>query len=232
MSPADPAPTTVKHVVQKNFVVGELKSAAVGETMISLKDYYEKDRQNVWSIGEPATLRVGIGSMVLIPGDYTALRRVTKDGTAYDLVEIKVHPFELTTLKPSSAEVPMTFFVDDSGHIARSGGGFGITTEVSDLNPADFRATHAEKSGVDLRHGYTNFALLYSGVAGGAVHLTDREYAAGDPVRPASSQDLTYNLADKSIRFKDVLIDVESADNQAIRFRVKSVPAEWMQAGQ
>ena len=230
MSPANPTPALSEHILQKNFAVGELKTAAVGETMVSLKDYYEKDRQNVWSISEPATLRVGIGSMVLIPGDYTALRRVTKDGTAYDIVEIKVHPFELTTLKPSSATVPIVFFIDEAGRIARSGGGLGITTEVSDLEPADFRATHAAKSTIDSSHSYTNFELLYSGVAGGAVHLTDREYAAGDQARSASSQDLTYNLADKSIRFKDVLIDVESADNQAIRFRVKSVPQEWLSA--
>jgi hypothetical protein len=126
----------------------------------------------------------------------------------------------------------MMFFIDDSGRIARASGGLGITTEVSDLEPADFRATGSEKTTVDWSHSYTNFALLYSGVAGGAVHITDREYAAGDLVRPASSQDLTYNLADKSIRFKNILIDIESADNQAIRFRVMSVPQEWLSAQQ
>src|SRR6476620_7746565 len=216
MAPDDPAPVATKHIVQKNFAIGELKSAAVGEAMISLKGYYEKDRQNIWSIAEPATLRVGLGSMVLIPGTYAASRRITMDGTAYDAVEIKVHPFELTTLSPSRAVVPMTFFIDDSGRIARAGGGLGITTEVSGLEPADFRATRGEKTSIDSGHSYTNFELLYSGVVGSAVHVTDREYAAGDLVRPASSQDLTYNLADKSIRFKSVLIDVESADNQNI----------------
>lgn len=231
MTAVSPSSAVAKHIVQKNFTVGELKSAAVGETMVSLKDYYEKDRQTLWRIGDAATLRVGLGSMVLIPGEYAALRRVTEDGTSYDVVDIKVHPFELTTFKPSSAQVPMTFFIDDSGHIARSGGGFGITTEVSDLAPADFRATRGEKTSIDSGHGYTNFELLYSGVAGGAVHITDREYAAEDPLHP-SSQDLTYDLANKSIRFKNVLIDIENADNQTIRFRVKSVPDEWMQAGQ
>ncbi|MBV9062023.1 MAG: hypothetical protein JOY77_03725 [Alphaproteobacteria bacterium] len=229
MSPVEPTPAVSKHILQKNFAVGELKSASVGETMVSLKDYYEKDRQNVWSIGEAATLRVGLGSMTLIPGEYTALRRVQENGAAYDAVEIKVHPLELTTLKPSSATVPIIFFIDDAGRVARSGGGFGITTEVSGLEPANFRATRAEKSSIDSSHAYTNFALLYSGVAGGAVHLTEREYAAGDPLHP-SSQDLTYDLASKSIRFKDVLIDIEGADNQAIRFRVKSVPQEWTNA--
>jgi hypothetical protein len=228
---ADPAPTTAKHIVQKNFAVGDLKSAAVGETMISLKDYYEKERHHVWSVDQPATLRVGLGSMVLIPGDYTAVRHVQEDGSAYDAVEIKVHPFELTTLKPSSASVPMMFFIDDSGRIARAGGGLGIPTGVSDLDPADFRASRGEKTSIDARHGYTNFELLYAGVDAGAVRLTYREYAPNDPSRPAKFQDLTYNLTDKSIRFKDVSIDVESADNQNIRFRVKSVPQDWMSAG-
>jgi len=230
--PTEPAPAAETHIVQKNFTVGELKSAAVGETMLSLKDYYEKDRRTVWTIGQPATLRVGLGSMVLVSGDYTAMRRIEDDGAGYDAVEIKVHPFELTTLKPSSAVVPMTFFIDESGRIARAGGGLGITTEVSDLDPADFRATRSERTEVDGKRAYTNFALLYSGVAADAVHLTYREYAPNDPAHPSQFQDLTYNLSDKSIRFKDVLIDVESADNQSIRFRVRSVPQQWLSAQQ
>jgi hypothetical protein len=230
MAPADPAPVAAKHIVQKNFAIGELKSAAVGEAMISLKDYYEKDRKNTWSIAEPATLRVGLGSMVLIPGTYAASRRVTMDGTAYDAVEIKVHPFELTTLSPSHAVVPMTFFIDDTGRIAKAGGGLGITTEVFGLEPADFRTARGERTSIDASRGYTNFELLYSGVAGGAVRLTYREYASSDAARPVSFQDLTYNLADKSIRFKNMSLEIDSADNQAIRFRVKSVPDEWVQA--
>jgi hypothetical protein len=170
--------------------------------------------------------------MVLVPGDYTAMRRIEDDGAGYDAVEIKVHPFELTTLKPSSAVVPMTFFIDDTGRIARAGGGLGITTGVSDLDPADFRATRGERTDVDSKRSYTNFELLYAGMAAGAVHLTYREYAPKDTAHPAQFQDLTYSLSDKSIRFKDVLIDIESADNQSIRFRVKSVPQDWMSAQQ
>jgi hypothetical protein len=232
MTPVEPTAPVSKHILQKNFAVGELKSAAVGETMVSLKDYYEKGQQNVWSVGQPATLRVGLGSMVLVAGDYAASGRVKGGGSVYDVVAIKVHPFELTTLSPSSAVVLMTFLIDDSGHIVRSGGGLGITTEVSDLHPADFRATRAEKTNIDARRSYSNFELLYSGVAAGAVRLTSREYAPTDLAHPSQFQDLTYNLSDKSVRFKDVLLEIESADNQRIRFRVKSVPQDWMSAAQ
>jgi hypothetical protein len=232
MTKVDPPPTSTTHVLQKNFAVGELKSVAVGETMVSLKDYYEKTKQNTWSIGQPVKLRVGLGSMVLIPGEYAVTGRVKVDGTTCDVVDAKVHPYELTTLSPSSAAVPMTFLVDESGRIARAGGGLGITNEVSGLEPADFRATRGQKTDIDSRRSFTNFELLYSGAASGTVKLTYREYAPNDLRHPASFQDLTYNLADKSIRFKNVLIDIESADNQTIRFRVKSVPQEWLSAGQ
>jgi hypothetical protein len=73
---------------------------------------------------------------------------------------------------------------------------------------------------------------LYSGVAAGAVRLSYREYSPNDLSRPATFQDLTYNAADKSVRFKNMQLDIESADNQAIRFRVKSVPQEWIGAVQ
>jgi hypothetical protein len=116
--------------------------------------------------------------------------------------------------------------------IARAGGGLGIATEISGLEPADFRATRGEKTSIDSGRSYTNFELLYSGVAAGALRLTYREYSPNDLSRPASFQDLTYNLAEKSVRFKSMLLDIESADNQSIRFRVKSVPQEWMSAAQ
>jgi hypothetical protein len=230
MTSVELPPTVSKHIVQRNFAIGELKSVAVGETMVSLKDYYEKDRKSVWSIGHPATLRVGLGSMVLIPGDYAAASRVKNDGNLYDVVAIKVHPFELTTLKPSSAVVPMTFLVDESGRIARAGGGFGFAPEVSDLDPADFHAERAEKTNIDGTRGYTNFKLLYSGVAAGAVRLTYREFGPADQTHPSQFQDLSYNLAGKSVRFKNMSLEIDSADNQAIHFRVKSVPDEWIQA--
>jgi hypothetical protein len=227
-----PEAAAPKHVVQKNFTVGELKTVPVGETMLSLKDYYQKDQQDTWSIGQPVSLRVGLGSMVVIPGDYPVVVRVKVDGADYDVVDVKVHPYELTTFGPSSAVVPMTFLIDQSGRIAKSGAGLGITTDVSGLEPADFRATRAEKTAIDSSRGYTNFELLYSGVAAGALRLTFREYSPNDLSRPATFQDLTYNAAEKSIRFKNVQLDIESADNQAIRFRVKSVPQEWAGAGQ
>jgi hypothetical protein len=126
----------------------------------------------------------------------------------------------------------MTFFIDESGRIARAGGGLGITTDVSGLDPADFRATRAEKTSIDSSRGYTNFELLYSGVSAGAVRLTYREYAPGDPARPASFQDLTYNLADKAVRFKKMLLEIDGADNQTIHFRVKAVPQEWISPAQ
>ena len=232
VTPAEKESAASRHVLQKNFVLDEPRSVAVGETMVSVRDYYVKDRRNTWTVGEPATLRVGLGSMELVPGEYTATRQIQVDGIALDAVEIKVHPFELTTLRPSSGVVPMTFFIDDSGRVARSGGGFGLTTEVAGLNPPDFRARRGERTSIDATRAYTNFELLYSGSASGAVKLTYREYRPNDLSHPASFQDLTYNLADKSVRFKDVLIEVNDADNQAIHFRVKSVPQEWMQAGQ
>ncbi len=232
MTKVELPPASTTHVVQKNFAVGELKSVAVGESMVSLKDYYEKTRQSIWSIGQPVKLRVGLGSMELIPGEYSVTGRMTVDGTAYDVVKAKVHPYELTSLSPSTAVVPMTFLIDDTGHIARAGGGLGITSEVGGLDPADFRATPGRKTSIDSNHGYVNFELLYSGASSGTVKLTYREYGPNDLTRPASFQELTYDLASKSIRFRDVVIDVESADNQSIRFRVKSVPQEWMQAGQ
>ena len=98
MTPVTTA-TTAEHVVKRNFDVGALKSVPVGEAMISLKDYYRKVEQKTWSIGNPVKLRVGLGSMVLIPGEYAVVGRAEIGGTKYDVVIVKVHPYELTDVQ-------------------------------------------------------------------------------------------------------------------------------------
>src|SRR5205814_7834643 len=102
MTPVTTA-TTAEHVVKRNFDIGALKSVAVGEAIVSLKDYYRKIEQNTWSIGEPVKVRVGLGSMVVIPGEYAVVGRAETGGTKFDVVIVKVHPYELTMLAPSSS---------------------------------------------------------------------------------------------------------------------------------
>jgi hypothetical protein len=63
--------------------------------------------------------------------------------------------------------------------------------------------------------------MIYSGLAGNTIRAAYREFK-GDFIRPAFSQELQYNLAqDSTIAYKSIRIQVLSATNSQLRYRVK-----------
>ena len=79
-----------------------------------------------------------------------------------------------------------------------------------------------ETSEVMLGEGF-KVELLYQGVAGDILRLSYREFQES-LARPAFQQDLTYTLSPDGpteIHFRTLALDVISADNSGIRYRVK-----------
>ena len=73
------------------------------------------------------------------------------------------------------------------------------------------------------RSGSYKSELLYQGTSRGSLRLAYREYI-DDLARPAFSQDVTYDIAGSPtmITFRTVRIEVLSADNNQIEYRVVS----------
>lgn len=64
--------------------------------------------------------------------------------------------------------------------------------------------------------------LIYSGLAGKVMRAVYREYV-GDMARPAFSQELQYDVGtDRTIAYKSLRMRVDSASNSAIRYEVTS----------
>ncbi len=78
---------------------------------------------------------------------------------------------------------------------------------------------------VDMRRPNFRQELIYGGRVGDQIKLTYREFA-GELARTAFSQDVQYDLTtDKTIGFKGVRIEVISATNTKLEYRVlKSFP--------
>lgn len=66
--------------------------------------------------------------------------------------------------------------------------------------------------------------LVYQGRGQGTMHLLYREYEAGDLVRPAYTQELTYEVQDgrATVAFREVRVEVLSASNTEVTYRVTS----------
>ena len=65
-----------------------------------------------------------------------------------------------------------------------------------------------------------NFELVYTGKTPDSFMLVYREYTPDDLARPAFFQNLTYSIGQKQIRFKKLLIEVLSVDNEKIVYKV------------
>ena len=64
------------------------------------------------------------------------------------------------------------------------------------------------------------YELIYTGCIADNLTMVYREYTPDDLARPAFFQNLTYNIKQKQIRFKNLLIEIILADNEKIVFNV------------
>jgi hypothetical protein len=209
-----------EHVVQTNFSVGQTKQALVGETMISVKDYYRKPAQHdVWSIATPVKVEAGLFPITVVPGEYRVKGREQLDGVTYDAIAAKVHLTELSTMSPSSKTVEQTVLIAPDGGIRGAANAWGSSKTSATVG---IRAVKRSSNAVDTSHDHTNYELIYSGLSGGTLHIAYREHGTDDAAHTAFSQDLAYDLAKSPIRFRKLAIAVDKATNDSITFRVVS----------
>jgi len=223
-APASAPAAKPEHVIETNFSAGQTKQAFVGETMISVKDYYRKSSQQaVWSISTPVKVEAGLFPITVVPGEYRVKGKEKLDGVIYDAITAKVHLTELSTMSPSSKTVEQTVLIAPDGDIRGPANAWGS----SKTSAADgIRAVKRESNAVDATREHANYELIYSGLSGGTLHIAYREHGRDDATPTAFSQDLTYDLAKSPIRFRKLVIAVDKATNDSITFRVMSTGDE------
>ena len=195
--------------------------------MVRVKDYYQATtKKNAWSISNAIKVELSVGYIVMVPGTYPISGRMEVGGVSYDVINANAHPLELTTLSPSPTVMPFILLVDHDGKISRFASPYGTSSAVS-TEPADFRAEQTVETKVDTNKGYTNFELIYTGISGGVLRVTYREYSPDDLARTAFFQDLTYNVDQKNIRFRDMSIELAKATNELVSFKVLNMPSEY-----
>lgn len=95
---------------------------------------------------------------------------------------------------------------------------YGFLVNKDSIPPAPYRV--ADQS---IRDGF-KYELLYQGIDHGVVRIAYREYT-DSIARPAFAQDLTYTLengAPTHIKFRDVSMTIQRADNSVIDYIVDS----------
>lgn len=214
--------STSEHRFEKSYTLGQEQTAYVGQPIAKVKDYWEATiTADVLSADRSASLKLPPFIRIQIAQGSPAhlIGTTTRDG----------HTYRVVTLPYQQASA-LRFLLNDDGTLQGSAinfmgerMGFSYTPE-----PADLHYLAETRTELDSKRGFTNFELVYSGATKDTLNLLYREYTPEDMARPAFTQNLTYDRASPSIRFRELQLRVLEASNERLRYVVEAdgLPAD------
>ena len=203
-----PTPVDSKHTFEKNYVIGEPRQAFVGEPIVRVKDYWQTLAvAEALAADRAFSLHIPFVDLPMPAGTRASVTGSTGDSLRVVSIEGKLQAFR--------------FALNPDGTLhgrAMNQVGAWMAWRAS-AEPA-VRFLPQQITSTDTTKGWSNFELVYGGRTGDAITVLYREYTPDDMARPAFTQTLTYALAEKTIRFRNIAMSVESADNQSITYVV------------
>jgi hypothetical protein len=209
-----PSEKKTEHVIKKNYSLGAISNSFIGDPMITVKDYYlTKTKSPIMEASQSCTIsggrflfQVEQGEPLRVAGD------IILDGKRFTVLDIP------RTMKQ--------MLVDEEGLlykkvIADPNGRREILFSDFTTVPlgVKFLGTKPVEY-VETKAGYLNYEIIYSGKSDKFLQLIYREYTSDNLIRPAFAQNLTYEADAKTIRFKNLLMELISATNETITFKM------------
>lgn len=206
------------HVFEKNYTINADSTTFVGNSIVRVKDYYVTKTESP-ALTPTATFHITVGNItteLVEKNEYPIRGYVTEDGQEYAMMQI-----------PRDDQIRLAIAVDSNGKPFDKTylkNGFDVWV------PSLFHRAHiveslahldnVVKTKVDASRGYVNQELIYNGTDGKSVFLSYREFSPEDLARTAFFQNLTYEIKNEYIRFKNFRLKVLSSDTESIKFRV------------
>jgi hypothetical protein len=210
-------------VFQKNYALGVQQAVYVGQPVVRFKDYLVKVRHGA-HMRATKTFKVKQAmsgwTEVSANADLLIVASLEKDGVTYNLARLTDHndgsytavlvgPDGVPYRKLAGKVPPMENPVLMAGTVV--------------FDPADVRFLQGpDESVIDENAGFTNYELIYGGTDGRAFTLTYREYSPQDLIRPAFTQQLSYENGSSAIRFRETKIQVHSVTSEQLSYTVLS----------
>ena len=207
------APET-KEISLKTYNIGRTQTSHVGEPIIRVKKYTVIERQNALKATNDFIISGGLLDV--------AVNVSGKAGYPYEIVGTIGSDLH-------AIRIPGTHLVFGITHDGRFGGiaaSFNYLSapihgvNVYQIEPESTIFLSASTQQVLEGYPYQNHELLYSGSSSNDFKLLYREYSLTDLIRPAFSQELTYPISSKSIRFRGYRIELLDVNSESITFRV------------
>lgn len=205
-----------EHVLIKNYNLNEHKMAYVGETIITHKDYYiSKSYSNILYANKSFTY-----------GDNYSFEEnhefVIKGITEYNKQNYYLIDFDNREYMPCYRMIDRNGIISNRFVYFNQFGPEVHPMSVSlAINPLNTRFLRKQVEEIDKSSGFINFEIIYTGIDNNSLTLLYREFTPDNLIRAAYSQDLKYPNDSKTIRFRNIVIDVSQANSELISYSVK-----------
>jgi len=204
---------------EKNYKIGEEKTAFIGQEIIQVKAY-TKERATYQDV--TARQDLSIDARYGINNYQIRINKNDKYPTA-DKVDVKGQTFYLIRLSGNNSS--WGILMDVSGGILKNGiysYNYQMIYYPNSIviTPDNFKFSIQEKI-IDTRiTAGLSFDLIYSGKNDVSINTTYREYTSDNLARPAFFQNLTYQANAKQVRFKEFVIQIHDISNEKITYTI------------
>lgn len=211
--------SNIRPTISKNYTLGKEQIAYVGQAIVRVKHY---------DIGGPPVQT--FASKIAFSGSMPDGTKVDyAAGTQADVAAMMDYDGDHFYILKLSPELPgnARLLVNlDGDYDAMAITEAGVMTEpcytpgTACVEPKAMKFTPTKIDTTASASG--NFEIVYSGATKDTVTLLYREYTPDDLARTAFSQNLTYDRASPTIRFRSLVIRVIEAGNESLRYVVEA----------
>jgi hypothetical protein len=223
----------IQHSYLKNYSLGELKTAYVGQPIVKARDYYADFKVTAGMKPTVDFVLTGIyrrtfpNYKVEVLGkkdvNYPASGSIILGEIEYSIVNM------INEASKNKEEIGILVDRDGnifSGNILDNDHDVKMILVSSDISPKnvtmlkDGSKKIIDENDIDLFACYTNYELIYGGINNVSLSMTYREFTIDDMAKPSFFQNIVYETNAKQIRFKDTLLDILEVTNEKIVYKV------------
>jgi hypothetical protein len=192
--------------------LAELRTTKLGDTMIVVRNYSATTATaDVMEVSENFRLKGFDDDRDFVRGEKLAI-----------VGERKIGGVTYTIARPSDWYVALQIAPDGSLTPALINSDIEMVWKVT-AEPATVRFKRIPFSVTTTKGDGLNYDLAYNGADAQSMKFQYREYKADDLDRPVITQDFAFPLGTKTVEFKGLSLDVQSATPTEIAFTVKTL---------
>jgi hypothetical protein len=209
-----------KHIVEKNYMLNKQQSTYIGSSMIRVSDY---------TINKRSTGKMNPTEDFIFNSDSTGNQIAFSKNEIFSISgSWEIENIMYTAI--TNPRISYNILINEDGSIHNKivnivpfgfEAGNGVTVVYTyEHKPTTVRFENIVTEKTEIAKGNLNYELIYTGTDGDSFMITYREYTKDDLARPSFFQNLTYLKTKKQIRFRNLLIEVHSIDNERIVYSV------------